>query len=44
MKNEGQIFPRWSNTLAWGSIAGLLLMGGAFMTCPTSSISITTLT
>jgi hypothetical protein len=31
MKNEGQIFPRWSNTLAWGSIAGLLLMGGAMI-------------
>ena len=28
MKNEVQIFPRWSNTLAWAGIAGLVLMGG----------------
>jgi hypothetical protein len=31
MKNEGQIFPRWCNTLAWGSIAGLVLMGGTMI-------------
>ena len=31
MKNEGQIFPLWCNTLAWGSIAGLVLVGGTMI-------------